>query len=335
MPTAAAYVKAYPVQADAAGLRAADQRRRIEEAVAARGWTLGEVIEDPGADARHPALERLLADPPAVDKVVVTSLDRLGLRTGRILRVARSLADAGIDLVSLDEGIDTGEDDRARLEPTLAGLARWESDRLLRGAGGWDPERLRAYGFRPATLVDVGVAGGTHALYEAFEDAYLVLVEPLREFHEPLGHLLEERPGELIPTAVGEREGAMTITLDTPLERSSVLESVHARPAAERREVPVTTLDRLAAERSWADPIGLKVDAEGFDMQVIAGAVELLPRCEFVIAEGSIRPRFRDEATCIGLIDMMRSHGFEMRDVVDAVSLSSFLFADLLFTPRG
>jgi hypothetical protein len=32
---------------------------------------------------------------------------------------------------------------------------------------------------------------------------------------------------------------------------------------------------------------------------------------------------------------MMRSHGFEMRDVVDAVSLSSFLFADLLFTPRG
>ena len=335
MPTAVAYVKAYPVQADAAGLRAVDQRRRIEDHVAAQGWTLEGVVEDAGADARHPRLEKLLADPPAADKVVVTSLDRLGLRTGRILRVVRSLDDAGIDLVSLDEAIDTGVDDRGRLEPMLAGLARWESDRLLRGAGGWDPERLRGYGFRPATLVDVGVAGGTHALYEAFDDAYLVLVEPLSEFEETLRRLLEERPGELIQTAVGEREGTLSITLDAPLERSSVLESVHARPAAERREIPVTTLDRLAAERRWRDPIGLKIDAEGYDIQVIAGALGLLPRCEFVIAEGSIRPRFRGEATCMGLIELMRSHGFETRDVVDAVSLSSFLFADLLFTPRG
>ena len=49
---------------------------------------------------------------------------------------------------------------------------------------GWRVEHLRRAGIAPATVIDVGAANGTRALYEAYPDARLVLIEPLVE-HEP------------------------------------------------------------------------------------------------------------------------------------------------------
>ncbi len=47
-------------------------------------------------------------------------------------------------------------------------------------------EHLNASGFKPGTLVDVGVATGTPELYEAFPKAYFLLVEALKAFEGDL-----------------------------------------------------------------------------------------------------------------------------------------------------
>ena len=41
---------------------------------------------------------------------------------------------------------------------------------------------IAGLGFKPGTLIDVGVATGTPALYETFKDSTLLLVEPVQEF---------------------------------------------------------------------------------------------------------------------------------------------------------
>src|SRR3954447_375084 len=45
----------------------------------------------------------------------------------------------------------------------------------------WDVASIQKRGLSPRTVIDVGAARGTQPLYEAFPDAYLVLVEPLGE----------------------------------------------------------------------------------------------------------------------------------------------------------
>ena len=78
-------------------------------------------------------------------------------------------------------------------------------------------DNLRKPGLSPATLIDAGVAGGTLVLYDAFPQAYLVLIEPLTEFESDLGRLVRERAGEYLATALGAREGSVTIEVDRNL----------------------------------------------------------------------------------------------------------------------
>src|SRR3989442_12701698 len=54
-----------------------------------------------------------------------------------------------------------------------------------RGSG-WRPENMRKRGFAPATVIDVGAAYGTPALYAAFPDAYHVMIEPLADYEPSL-----------------------------------------------------------------------------------------------------------------------------------------------------
>ena len=50
-------------------------------------------------------------------------------------------------------------------------------------------------GFVPNIVIDVGVAKGTFALYEAFPNAYHLLVEPLEEFEDDIISILKKYKG--------------------------------------------------------------------------------------------------------------------------------------------
>jgi FkbM family methyltransferase len=333
----AAYIKSYPRPWEPPGMRPEEQRARVEQYVAEQGWDLVAVLDDSGPEVElreHPHLDRLLSEPGEVEKLVVASLDRVGHRPRRMLATVRRLKELGIGLVCLDQGIDTAVDAGGVLESTVATLAHWQPFAVARQAEGWDPERIRAHGFAPATLVDVGAAWGTPPLYEAFDQAYLVLMEPLAEYSENLVRLTESRPGEYHQTAVGSREGTASMKVDKLLMLSSIMQALVEHSVVETREVPVTTIDRLAAERDWADPLGLKIDTEGYEQQVIEGAAKTLPRCEFVIIEASVHGRYEDDPTCLGLIEMLRTRGFDVCDVLDTAGTESSMYMDLMFDRR-
>jgi FkbM family methyltransferase len=332
---AAAYLKSY-AWSEAPDMSPEEQLERIERYVADQGWDLTAVLDDsvPEVGPReYPRLERLLAEPGDVRKLVVASIDRVGRLPRRALNIVRSLRDQGIDLVCIDQGVDTGADAAGPFERTLATLAHWQPAQGK--PAGWDPQRIRAHGFAPATVVDVGAADGTTPLYEAFDQAYLVLAEPLDEHRAELERLAGTRPAEYHQTAIGSREGTIILEVQRLLGMSSAAPALGGREVVDTREVPVTTLDRLAAERDWADPLGLKIDVEGYESQVIEGAAQTLPRCEFLIVEASITPRFKDDPTCLGLIALLRSHGFEVCDVIDTVGIMSAHYADLMFKRVG
>ena len=324
---AAAYIKDYPVARDASA-----QRSRIEEYVNERGWELTAVYEDAGGlPWDHDALDTLLAELGGVDRVVVAGLDRLARRAFQILPVLDHLRDAGVDLISLDEGIDTGADTGRAAREVLEKLKRWESRTRLRPVTRWDVDRLAGYGFGPATVIDVGVADGTPPLYAAFPDAYLVLFDPLVEFEPELARIVQERPGEYFVGALGSAPGTATLEVDPNLHVSSVLPKLASGFDVQRREVPVTTLDDMVAEHDWKAPFGLKLDTEGSEMEVLRGASDTLAQTDFVISEVSVHERFEGACTPAELVAEMRTQGFELCDLLDADVTPLGVQADALF----
>jgi DNA invertase Pin-like site-specific DNA recombinase len=117
----------------------------------ARGWVATEYVDHgvSGARERRPALDALLeaARRRRIDVLACVKLDRLARSTHHLVTLARELEVLGVDLVVLDQAIDTTTPAGRLLFNMLAAIAEFERDlireRVLAGL-----RRARARGTR-------------------------------------------------------------------------------------------------------------------------------------------------------------------------------------------
>jgi FkbM family methyltransferase len=315
------------------------QRERVEEHVTERGWELVEVYEDAPSRsafaADRPGLARLIDELDRFERVVIPSVERLRPSARSAFQLLKRFEDAGVEVTSLDDGFDTAEDSGRAAVRMLSLAADWEMHAESRE--GWKPENLRKPGLEPATVFDVGAGAGTPTLYQAFPDARHVLVEPLEEFSADLRGVVAAYGGEHVLSAAGAREGTVTLNVERGgLLLSSILERVaEGESDVERRDVRLTTLDAIRHKLDLEPPFGIKIDAEGYEGEVIEGAAELLAETQFVIAEVSLRPdRFDVTYPFADFVALMDRHGFRLCDILDAPRLKrarELQFIDAMF----
>ncbi len=172
---------------------------------------------------------------------------------------------------------------------------------------------LKHLGFTPQTVIDIGVAWGTPDLYEAFPASKFYLVEPLKEFEPALKHLKASYDVEYVLAAAGSAPGELTLNIHTDPRQTSALE----REAVDRRVVPVVTLDQVFAKCDLQGPIILKVDTEGQELAVLAGAAETIRKLDVIILETRLisyvdgLPEFGD------IVDYMTRKNFSLYDILD------------------
>jgi FkbM family methyltransferase len=144
-------------------------------------------------------------------------------------------------------------------------------------------------GWRPGTVIDIGVGFGTPALYAAFPEARLLLIEPLAEFEEALGLIARRHRAETVLAAAGAKSGTTRISVARAPALSSTLgEWRGAGETAESREVPAVRVDDVVSERSLPGPYLLKVDVEGAELAVLEGGPRVLAESELVLLEVSL-----------------------------------------------
>jgi DNA invertase Pin-like site-specific DNA recombinase len=119
--------------------------------VAARGWEPTEFVDHgvSGAKDRRPALDALLDAVRArhVDRVVCVRLDRLARSTRHLVTPAGDFEALGVDLVVLDQAIDTTTPSGRLLFHVLAAIAEFERD-LIRDRVVAGLRRAKAQGRR-------------------------------------------------------------------------------------------------------------------------------------------------------------------------------------------
>jgi len=213
----------------------------------------------------------------------------------------------------------------------------WEANR-----GYWEPAYIRRLGFRPQTIIDVGVAKGTPQLYAAFPDAQLILVEPLSEYFEGIARLLERRRGVHIPAAAWSSEGELELRVEPRWTERSSHYSAHPLESTgdtlTPRRVQITTIDRIIANHAFPEPFGLKIDTEGAELEVIRGAAATLERTLFVIAEVDVlHDRLEGSYSFAQFIVAMDQAGFEVCDLlgIGRANSSHVVDVDLVFQRRG
>jgi FkbM family methyltransferase len=197
----------------------------------------------------------------------------------------------------------------------------------------------RRRGLSPATVIDVGVGPGTPELYQAFPDAKLLLVEPLEEWRSHLEQVQRERQAEVVTAAAGACAGEIELAVHRVPACSSMVGRRRGEDAdPTRRVVEMVRLDDVVEHRGLTGPFVVKVDVEGGELEVLAGALELLRTTELVLLEVSLfelvagAPQFHD------VVIWMHDHGFVVSDLYNGHNRlldGALAQLDVAFLPEG
>jgi FkbM family methyltransferase len=177
-------------------------------------------------------------------------------------------------------------------------------------------QHVHRNGFRPNTIIDIGAHLGEWAKIAAlvFPSAELILIDgnPENEVHirdalRSVDSACHYHIALLGPSERGE------VTFFQHGAGSSVLEELTSFGQRTIR-LPMTTLDSLVGEHGVRAPILMKLDVQGFELEVLRGGHKLLNSAEVLILEVALLPYNKDAPLLAEVIAFMDGAGFAAYD---------------------
>src|SRR5262249_3708475 len=147
------------------------------------------------------------------------------------------------------------------------------------------------------TIIDVGANVGQTArtLQLYFPDATIYCFEPVSSTYDTLSSALRPYRNIIcLKAALSNEDGAAPIALHDDSELNTLVLDGPRTSRDHTEIVEVMTLDSFASQRSIASIDVLKIDAQGWEANVIAGAAETLPKITFITAEVGFSREDRD-----------------------------------------
>ena len=176
---------------------------------------------------------------------------------------------------------------------------------------------------RPNTILDVGAHRGQVAeqLAELYHPAFLGLVEPLPEMVALLQQKKLAPQQQVFSCALGREEGWATLQVLASLPSSSLLEvnpesaSRFQRPMDKigTIRVPMHTLDTIFEQCGLQHLDLLKIDVQGYEMEVFHGGVDSLKKTGVIVAEVSFFEHYIGQPLFEQVYHFLHDLGFELR----------------------
>lgn len=177
-------------------------------------------------------------------------------------------------------------------------------------------------------VIDVGANDGGYGrtLRQGGYKGQILSFEPLQGTYEKLLQAAGSDPNWHVAArqAIGDHDGEIEINVAGNTTSSSILpmNAAHAEAAPQSRyvgveRVPISRLDSIA-HKSIDDTksILLKIDTQGYEMQVLHGAERLLERVAGLQIELSLTPLYAGQALYREIIDFLSERGFSLWSVI-------------------
>lgn len=181
--------------------------------------------------------------------------------------------------------------------------------------------RLKRAGFEPGVVFDVGASYGLFVdeAREFWPDAVVHCFEPEPEYVRAL-HERGEDPAKLriCPDLVGAT-CADACDYHFHLGASSVLPSATQAsqfPAGmgSKRTARMITLDAWCSEAN-VRPKMLKIDVQGYELEVLRGATDTLPAVEVILTEVNYIEIYRGVPLAAEIVEWLAHRGYALHDV--------------------
>jgi FkbM family methyltransferase len=198
------------------------------------------------------------------------------------------------------------------------------------------------------TVFDVGANTGQFVgeARKIAPDAFIYSFEPLRACFEALRDGRRDDPRfRAFHMALGDEPGEVTMHRNDYSQSSSLLPmaELHKTAFPETRHstperVEVRRLDDVAAELTFARPLLLKIDVQGFEAKVIVGATATLRVADVIIVETGVEALYEGQALFDDVYRMLYERGFRYRgnhNQLLSPDDGRVLQADAFFTPAA
>lgn len=187
---------------------------------------------------------------------------------------------------------------------------------------------LRSVNFR--SILDVGANEGQFAseAHRLFPEAQIYSFEPIGNCFNTLQ--LKSRQSKLwscYNVALSEIEKKAAFHLhEENLPSSSLLlatpEELDLYPKSSRQtqvEVTCTTLDKWSSSHphALARPLLLKLDVQGYELNVLKGGCASLSYVDAVICEVNVRKFYKDQATFLAIVNLLDAQGLHFHGVLE------------------
>ena len=199
--------------------------------------------------------------------------------------------------------------------------------------------------FRIGCVLDVGASSGGYGteLRSTGYDQRIISFEPSSDAFRALEACAsQDALWDTVQLALGKESDEAILNISLNRESNSILNikdrHTVAYPQAKyvgREVVAVEPLDhvfdRYCVEET---PTFLKIDAQGYEYQVLLGATTSLAQIKGVQVELSLIPMYEDETPFVEIITYLQAHGFSLmsfQPVIDDPETGQLLQVDGLF----
>lgn len=173
------------------------------------------------------------------------------------------------------------------------------------------------------TVIDVGANEGQFAqmIKGVFPGCPVLSFEPLPHCRSALEKVLQDIPGsQLYDIALGDASGVIELRQTSFSPCSSMLvpnerlkREVTSLEEIDLLKVQVSRLDDVLKPLSLTPPLLIKLDVQGYESKVLAGATRALSLASAVVLEVSFVPLYEGQPLFDDIYQVMREHGFSYR----------------------
>jgi FkbM family methyltransferase len=204
--------------------------------------------------------------------------------------------------------------------------------------------RMIKTGVSAKTIIDIGANKGqfSNLAYHMFNPDKIIAIEAnpdlAKDLNKNLSHIENKT---ILMTGIGNKDGELSFNFNTDSQVSSFLKNDQDRlnyfpndRTFKKSNLPIAKLDSLINQSNLDGPILIKIDVQGFEKDVINGAINNLKRVKWLLLEISFSSLYVGQPNFQEIVNILNNLGFTFvgpMDFHENPERSSIIEMDALF----